>query len=66
MKSLHGDYDIYRPERWLADVEIVRNMKRAMFQFGAGNHLCLGKHVALMEINKLVPSLIRTYKAINM
>lgn len=56
------DFDTYRPERWLADAERTRGMERAMFQFGAGTHVCLGQHIALMEIYKLVPSLMRTYE----
>lgn len=56
------DCDTYRPERWLVDAETTRRMERAMFQFGAGNHVCLGQNIALMEIYKLVPSLIRTYE----
>ncbi|KAL6718680.1 hypothetical protein ACLMJK_002914 [Lecanora helva] len=38
------DVDIFRPERWLETPEngdMIRKMERTMFQFGAGNHLCL-------------------------
>ena len=56
------DCDTYRPERWLGDAEKTRKMERAMFQFGAGAHICLGQHIALMEIYKLVPSILRTYE----
>ena len=56
------DCDSYRPERWLEDAESTRGMERAMLQFGAGNHVCLGQNIALMEIYKLVPSLLRTYE----
>ena len=58
------DTDTYRPDRWLVDRETAYKMERAMFQFGAGNHLCLGQNIALMEIYKLVPSLIRTYEVL--
>lgn len=61
-KTFGEDCDTYRPERWLRDAETTRRMERAMFQFGGGNHLCLGKNIALMEIYKLVPSLIKTYE----
>ena len=37
-------------------------MERAMFNFGAGNHVCLGQNIARMNILKLVPSLMRTYE----
>ena len=33
-----------------------------MFQFGAGAHICLGQHIALMEVYKLVPSMLRTFE----
>ncbi|KAM0804317.1 cytochrome P450 oxidoreductase [Usnea florida] len=56
------DSDTYRPERWLVDRKAAYKMERAMFHFGAGNHLCLGQNIAWMEIYKLVPSLIRTYE----
>lgn len=62
-KSTFGeDCDTYRPERWLGDAETTRRMERAMFNFGAGNHVCLGQNIALMQMYKLVPSLIRTYE----
>ena len=56
------DCDIYCPDRWLTDAETTRKMERAMLQFGAGSHVCLGQNIALLEIYKLVPSLLRTYE----
>ena len=65
-KSIFGDdVDVFRPERWLEtpdNAEKIRNMERTMFHFGAGNHTCLGKNIALMEIYKLIPSLLRTFE----
>lgn len=61
-KTFGEDCDSYRPERWLADSEGTRKMERAMLLFGAGNHVCLGQYIALMEVYKLVPSLMRTYE----
>jgi len=60
-----GDVDTYRPERWIengGNGEKLRGMERAMFLFGAGNHVCLGKNIAAMEIYKLVPSLMRAFE----
>ncbi|KIW35014.1 uncharacterized protein PV07_01741 [Cladophialophora immunda] len=54
------DVENFRPERWL-DKEKAKNMDRFMFQFGGGSHLCLGKNLALLEINKVVPFLLRNY-----
>ena len=63
-KATFGDdADSFRPERWLVDDEQkIRAMERAMFQFGAGNHTCLGKNIAVMEVYKLVPSLMCTFE----
>ena len=30
-------------------------------QFGGGAHLCIGRNLALLEMNKLLPQLIRDY-----
>ncbi|KAK4248362.1 cytochrome P450 [Corynascus novoguineensis] len=66
---LHRDRDIfgqdaddYRPERWLEDEEKAKKMERYMFQFGGGSHLCIGRNLALLEINKVVPRLLRDYR----
>lgn len=32
-----------------------------MVQFGAGRRVCLGKHIAVLEIKKLVPFLVMSY-----
>lgn len=61
-KTFGEDCDTYRPERWLEDDDSTRKMERAMLQFGAGNHVCLGQNIAFLEIYKLVPSLLRTYE----
>jgi hypothetical protein len=31
-------------------------------QFGGGSHLCLGRNLALLEMNKLLPQLLRRYR----
>lgn len=56
------DVDAYRPERWLeADPAQLRDMNSAMLHFGAGSRTCLGRHIAVLEIYKLVPSLLRRF-----
>ncbi|KAK3956653.1 cytochrome P450 [Pseudoneurospora amorphoporcata] len=57
------DADEWRPERWLENgEEEARRMERFMFQFGGGSHLCIGRNLALLEINKVVPRLLRDYR----
>ena len=57
-----ADADDFRPGRWLEDEERARRMERFMFQFGGGSHLCIGRNLALLEINKVVPRLLRDYR----
>ncbi|KAL9107920.1 MAG: hypothetical protein Q9227_007242 [Pyrenula ochraceoflavens] len=40
----------------------IREMDRHMFQFGGGSHLCIGKNLALLEMNKVLPTLLRDYR----
>ncbi|KLU89170.1 hypothetical protein MAPG_08144 [Magnaporthiopsis poae ATCC 64411] len=61
-KIFGKDADVYRPERWLEDAEEAKRMERYMFQFGGGAHVCIGRNLALLEINKVVPRLLRDYR----
>ncbi|OQO12642.1 hypothetical protein B0A48_02104 [Cryoendolithus antarcticus] len=57
------DADFFRPERWLEGGEAkAKEMERYMFQFGGGSHLCIGKNLALLEMNKTLPLLFREYE----
>ncbi|SPQ24146.1 bf063f20-0ead-4d8d-8658-a664e452a012 [Thermothielavioides terrestris] len=57
------DADDWRPERWLeGDEERRRRMEAAIMTFGAGRRTCLGKHVALLEIKKIVTALVLNYE----
>lgn len=56
-KALFGqDADIFRPERWLeADTLTYRAYYQAVDTvFGSGRYLCLGKHIAMMELYKTI------------
>lgn len=62
-ETFGDDVHCYRPERWLeADKERLNEMNSSMFQFGAGSRTCIGKHISLLEIYKLVPSFLRRFK----
>lgn len=68
--SFGKDVDSFVPERWLqADGEPStefqarkQQMLRATFTFGAGTRTCIGKNISLLEIYKLIPSLLLTYQ----
>jgi hypothetical protein len=66
------DVDVYRPERWLVDESLpeseraererrIREMNGHMFQFGMGPRTCIGKNISLLEMYKVVPSLLRRF-----
>lgn len=56
-----ADVHEFRPERWLGSEETVAKMDAAMYVFGMGARVCLGKEIALMEMHKLVPEIIRRF-----
>lgn len=62
--EVFGDaVDEFRPERWLeADEASLREMNGTMFHFGAGARTCIGKNISLLEIYKVVPSLLRRFR----
>ncbi|KAJ5676604.1 uncharacterized protein N7477_002237 [Penicillium maclennaniae] len=75
-KGVFGeDAEFYRPERWLPDEEAaktelgkaaedrrIKEMNGTMFHFGMGSRTCLGKNISLLEIYKLVPSMLRRFE----
>ncbi|KAJ8119749.1 hypothetical protein ONZ43_g3370 [Nemania bipapillata] len=60
----------FNPSRWLKAVDEsaeehtrrVAAMKRASLAFGAGSRTCMGRHLSLVQIAKLVPSLLIKFK----
>ncbi|KAJ9498131.1 hypothetical protein LTR99_009856 [Exophiala xenobiotica] len=63
-KDIHGeDADSWIPERWLdPDEEKLKLLERYNFAFGAGARTCIGRHVAMLEISKLVPEVFRHFE----
>jgi len=75
-REVYGeDADQFRPERWLDVWEDARlnnaigklastkskRMERNFLAFGTGSRSCLGKNISLLEMNKLVPQMLRRY-----
>ncbi|KAK7885691.1 hypothetical protein LTR67_010042 [Exophiala xenobiotica] len=63
-KDIYGeDADSWIPERWLdPDEEKLKLLERYNFAFGAGARTCIGRHVAMLEISKLVPEVFRHFE----
>jgi cytochrome P450 len=56
--------EMYNPDRWTeADEAHRRRMERSLIAFSAGKRICLGQHIAWLEMKKLIPRLLTTYKA---
>jgi cytochrome P450 len=51
------------PERWLdSSPEKLAEMEMSFFSFGAGNRTCVGKYISLIEMQKIVPQLLREFE----
>jgi cytochrome P450 len=51
--------DAFRPERFLPGVPIA---PRSFIPFGSGMHSCLGRGLALLELNGLLPTALRRFR----
>ncbi|KUI64589.1 Pisatin demethylase [Cytospora mali] len=54
------DAEEFRPERWL-DKE-GEGLKSFFFAFGGGSRVCLGRNITLMELSKLLGSLLLRFR----
>lgn len=73
-KEIFGeDVEVYRPERWLVDEskgkdakdaeeKRIKEMAGTMLHFGSGARTCIGKNISLLEIYKVVPSVLRRFE----
>jgi cytochrome P450 len=57
------DADQFRPERWIDNSEQdIRRMEALSLHFGAGNRVCIGRHIALLELSKFIPEFFRRFE----
>jgi cytochrome P450 len=50
---------VFRPVRWLdGDGERVTKMEQASMGFSRGRRACLGQHVAVMQMKRVIPALV--------
>lgn len=62
-RELFGhDVNQFCPERWLATPEKRVAMERALMGFGAGKRICMGRHIAELEIKKIIPAIVLHFK----
>jgi cytochrome P450 len=64
-KEIYGeDAAIFRPERWLEFAKVegkVAEVETCYVTFGRGSRGCIGKNIAMIEIEKLVPELVQNF-----
>jgi cytochrome P450 len=71
-REVYGeDVDVFRPERWLCDAEAgegiselekrLAAMNASIFTFGRGSRACIGKNVALLQVYKVVATMVGRY-----
>ncbi|KAF5622230.1 benzoate 4-monooxygenase cytochrome P450 [Fusarium tjaetaba] len=57
------DASVYNPERWVrADEQKHRDMERSAMGFSWGRRVCMGQHLARIEMKKLIASLINAFE----
>jgi cytochrome P450 len=70
-RSVWGDdAEEFRPERWLRDESLemedeyqerLKVMNSADFVFGGGSRSCIGKHLALLQVYKVISTLVARF-----
>ncbi|KAF4969235.1 hypothetical protein FSARC_3488 [Fusarium sarcochroum] len=56
------DAEQFNPERWLVDdSNRLSLMNHYFIPFGLGSRSCLGRHVSMLEMSKLIPRIIRDF-----
>jgi cytochrome P450 len=53
------DANVFKPERWLTGNRVA--MERNSLTFGSGKRMCIGLHIAELEIKKTIPVIIRDF-----
>ncbi|OJJ58292.1 hypothetical protein ASPSYDRAFT_152542 [Aspergillus sydowii CBS 593.65] len=63
-ETIFEDAKAFRPERWIEaenEPERLKVMNEMYMPFGLGSRTCLGKHISILEMSKLIPRIIREF-----
>ncbi|MCJ1334927.1 hypothetical protein MMC09_000193 [Bachmanniomyces sp. S44760] len=55
------DAHVFNPCRWLDPVR-SQKLDRYMISFGSGPNMCLGRNLAMLELSKILPTLVRDFE----
>ncbi|KAJ3577662.1 hypothetical protein NPX13_g2907 [Xylaria arbuscula] len=63
-EKIYGeDTQVFRPERWLTpNREELRLMEATHMGFSRGRRVCLGQHIAMMQMKKVIAAVLTKYK----
>ena len=59
-----ADAHVFNPDRWdpaVVSAEKISQMEGYSMEFGAGARNCIGKHISMLEMCKLIPELVKRY-----
>ncbi|CAG7959279.1 unnamed protein product [Penicillium salamii] len=63
-ESVFPDARTFRPERWIEAEswpEKLKEMNQMYMPFGLGSRTCLGKHISILEMSKVIPRLVQEF-----
>jgi cytochrome P450 len=62
-KDLYPDPDTFNPDRWIdeSDPEQAKRLKAYTIPFSQGSRACIGRHIAIVELQILISTLVRRY-----
>lgn len=62
-KDLYPDPDTFNPDRWIdkSDPEQLRRLRAYTIPFSQGSRACIGRHIAIVELQIMISTLVRRY-----
>ncbi|KAL3480447.1 cytochrome P450 [Aspergillus californicus] len=66
-ETVFPDAKTFQPERWIEaendpDPTRLKLMNEMYMPFGLGSRTCLGKHISILEMSKLIPRILREFE----